>query len=1620
MSLIDNIDYSVNVRRIRKTVFGIKSPESIRNESVAHICKHVIKYSEPANTLVDPRLGAIKTDNGTIYNAVTSLGLKQDPGNFGHCELAKPVHNPLFIDYVKKILNIICPTCCHLRFATLDEDSGKGFVTRDIRNKLLHLNSKARFELAQKLAEPITKQEKVCRICGDPFPQIDRKNNRPNQVLGLTGLTGLSVEFKSKKESTGAGGAGAKKGGKKRGTGSGSGTGATESKSTVEMEARSALSEQTEQNKEISETYDIDAEEAYFILKRITDNDSELMGFDPKLSRPDWMMITVLPIPPPTIRPAVQADNGKTSEDDLTHSLNNIIKVNNLLREKLSELELLPNNENAKIEEKQREISIVWNTLQWHVATLIDNETASYSHVVNRAQRPLKTIRQRHHGKSGRIRWNLMGKRVNYSARSVITADPNLSINQVGVPLEVAKILTYPEKVTRYNIEKLNFLVEQGKQGKYPGAKQILTRGTDYRRSIEFFNGQLQLGDTVFRTLMTGDIVLFNRQPSLHKMSMMAHYAIVLDGLSFRLNPNVTPPYNADFDGDEMNLHLPQTSACVVELEQLCLMSRQIVTPNARPIIGLVQDALVGIYRFCNEQTRGIELGKYHLGVKQFMRLVGWLSNYKGSLPVPDDLSNLGWTSRQFLSIMLPPVSVCKDNISVTNGNIEIGNTSGNNPPSFDGSIVGKSAAGGLFHVTWNDMGHEVTRDLIDDASRIMSQWLLIDGFSVGVSDVEISKATYKHVNDIKNKYAEKAKLLIKGLYGNNYTDELRDRIVKTPRGLADTTYKQFEADMLYILGECRSEIEKYTVSRLTGIHRDNRIKSMTVSGSKGSNSNIVQIMTGIGQQDMDGGRIPDSYHRRPLSYVHRDDLTPRSRGFVENSFMSGLHPVEYVYHAMSGRIGTISTSIKTAETGYIQRKLVKVTEDVSIYYDGTVRNSSGNIIQYLYAYDGYAANRIEPQTVDYIGMSDDLFLINYATTLKNLESINATNKEEIDAIEREFKQLSEDRINLRRYYPDRLPAYIWSPVNFRRLINDIKSRFGIMAADTTNTLTPQQVVTDVENMLKSLKLFEGGRIEDYCLTQFKILARAYLCSKKIIFNEMLSDVAFAHLIELVKYKFNQAINPAGEACGIIAAQSIGEPSTQMTLNVFHSTGIGQKANVSRGVPRLAEIISFSSNPKKPSITIYIDRNLMMKGLPIENEGGQSVAELESRLETVETNEEVKALKEQFQANIIKTIKRRIKPQFDYLTFGDIVESTQIVYDPEPASGDAFIDAYMKLQCDTEYEKSNWTLKFVLDGRKMADHNITVVDLEQVLLDRTTDPNFTKCVFSDENTQDNQQIICKIGLIIPEDENISNLIHDQLALFNSLKIKGIEGIQNTTIRVIPREIVMSSTGEIISQYNPRHTHKDKIDGKLPLNERSLLAEEYVIDTGGSNLLEVLNMPYVDVNRTYSNDINDILDIYGIEAARQAIINEIHEVMVYNGANVNIRHIELLADIMTSRGIIQSVDRYGTRKGETGPWAEASFEETTTHMANAAIFGKTDNMEGVSANIMFGQKVKIGTNSFELLVDETKLTSIDESEETEELSQNYNDQFEKIKANITMDTTECDNENLDFQFDYQIN
>ena len=620
------------------------------------------------------------------------------------------------------------------------------------------------------------------------------------------------------------------------------------------------------------------------IFKRISDEDVNFMGFSPIWSRPEWMICQAMAIPPPAIRPSIKHDSQQRSEDDLTHIITNIIKANNTLREKVIQ------NSNSTIIDD-------WSTvLQYYVATLIDNKIPGVASVAQRSGRPLKSLKERLNGKSGRVRGNLMGKRVDFSARSVITPDPNLSIRELGIPLKIAKNLTKPVVVNDLNKRFLMKLINNGPDV-YPGAK-IYEKKNGESISLRYVDKDsivLENDDKVHRHIMNGDAVLFNRQPTLHKMSMMCHIAHVMPvGDTFRMNVGVTKPYNADFDGDEMNLHMPQDEEAECELLNLAATTHQIISPtNNKSIIGIFQDSLLGSYQFTR---KGIQFDN-----RIAMNL---LMHYKNIDFTTINFHNPKITNFEILSQILPAISLKyktkrfkdEENISDSNNVLEIKNGKYIRG-QIEKGIFGDSSRG-LIQRIFNDYNHMESSNFIDNIQNIVTEYMKMSGYSVGISDLIANTETNNRISEA---------ITAKKIEVRNLIDETHLGIFENKSG--KTNVDEFEQRVNNILNKASLEAGKIGRENLD---QDNRFVIMVNAGSKGSDLNISQMISCLGQQNVDGKRIPYGFDNRTLPHFTKYDDSPGARGFVESCFIGGLKPEELFFHAMGGRVGLIDTAVKS------------------------------------------------------------------------------------------------------------------------------------------------------------------------------------------------------------------------------------------------------------------------------------------------------------------------------------------------------------------------------------------------------------------------------------------------------------------------------------------------------------------------------------------------------------------------------------------------------------------------------------------------------------------------------------------------------------------------------------
>ena len=1516
-----------HVSKIIGIQFSIMSPEEILKGSVAEITNRetYVNNKPVIGGLFDPRMGPI--DPGVIC-PTDGLDYMKCPGYFGHIKLARPVFYYQYLGTVLKILRCVCIKCSALR---ISKSANKQLMAMPADERWTHV-----FRIASKIKRCGEDTETGCGCL------------QPKRITMKAGLGKIYAEWDNVK-------------------------GVLE-----ETTAGAIAGSAAESDKDGSLSMKLTPEIVIKIFRRISDEDVEFMGFSPVFSRPDWMVCQVLAIPPPAVRPSVKMDGSQRSEDDITHIIVNIIKANTTLHDKM--------NEGAPAN-----VIDGWHMmLQYYVATQVNNNIPGCAPVAQRSGRPLKSIQERLNGKTGRVRGNLMGKRVDFSARSVITPDPNLSIRELGIPLKIAKNITKPVVVNDRNKKFLLRLVRAGPD-EYPGAK-ILERKTGESISLRYAdraNIMLNNGDIVHRHMMDGDAILFNRQPTLHRMSMMCHIARVMyQGDTFRMNVGCTKPYNADFDGDEMNLHMPQDDESEIELRHLAAVPYQLISPaNNSSIIGVFQDSLIGSYLFTRENIK--------FTPREAMNLLAAYPRVNETLfKSGEDISNF-----DVISQILPPLTLKykkkafgeknpNEDYATSNNVVEIRNGRMMRG-QIDKSVLGGGGVG-LIQRVCNDFGNIAAADFIDGLQNIITEYMKTHAYSVGISDLIANKTTNTQIIDVITKKKTEVKNLI---------DQVHLGIFENKTGKSNEA--EFEAKVSNILNTATSEAGGIGTKSLNST---NRFIGLVLSGSKGTDLNISQMISCLGQQAIEGKRISYGFDSRTLPHFNKFDDGPLARGFIESSFISGLSPEELFFHAMGGRIGLIDTAVKTSTTGYIQRRLIKGMEDLKVEYDMTVRNGKQRIVQFTYGDDGIDTIKVENQSLQLVAMTLDEIYAHFHMPLDNsseteqssitafTKTAYAKMKKEKVATTKKIHDLIDYMIEMRdliiEHVFNRLDnKNVQLPVSFMHIINNVQAQQQINQNSMVD-ITPIEAMDMISAAFRQLEnIFYAPPT-----MLFKVMYYYYLSPKELLLVKRFNRSALTILLSVINLQYKRSIVAPGEMVGMVSAQSIGEPTTQLTLNTFHSAGVASKSNATRGVPRIEEILSLSENPKNPSITIYFKED--------DESTPERVQEFIPMIEHTKLSEVVETVEVCFDPDDLNTLVEQDRAVMSqYQEFEKLIE--ECVRDsvtmattgvPEvPGGGGAASASASAASASSASSKSKWIIRIKIDAEAMLDKKLTMDDIHFAI--KNSYGNEVSCAFSDYN---DDHLVFRLRMEniaqskksgagankqnpLDQSDHIYMIKSFQDQLLNNIVLRGVKGIKKVMLRKIKNTLVKS---------DGVYTKKDS----------------WVLDTMGTNLVHMLGLDYIDTKRTSSNDIQEVYRVFGIEAARQAIFNELAE--VFDDSPINYHHVSLLCDRMTVSSSMISIFRHGINSDDIGPLAKASFEETPEMFLKAARHAELDPMRGISANVMCGQEGYYGTSAFQVLVnmdemmkqDAVEYRHVDANEEIEEA----------FKANLSvgLDTDKC--------------
>jgi len=918
--------------------FGLMDPETYRDISATKVIT-ADTYDDDGYPidmgLMDPRLGVI--DPG-LECRTCGQHSGSCPGHFGHIELAAPVIHVGFTTLIRRLLRATCRECGRL---TLTEMEMEEF--RDELDRAEDLGKDP--DTVLKAAVRQARKAGSCPHCGEP--QADIKHEKPTTYYEVQNvLSGEYSEIIAEAMQP------------------------DEDDENDEGMSPQALSDETgipldrinqilggefrprdDGRRALEKALDVDLTEEDMNklmpsdirdwFEQIPDSDIEVLGIDAEGSRPEWMIMTVLPVPPVTARPSITLDNGQRSEDDLTHKLVDIIRINQRFME------------NREAGAPQLIIEDLWELLQYHVTTFVDNEISGTPPARHRSGRPLKTLSQRLKGKEGRFRGSLSGKRVNFSARTVISPDPTLSLNEVGVPDRVASEMTITINVTDRTLAEAKQYVANGPET-HPGANYV--KRPDGRRlkvtekNCEELATKIEAGWEVNRHLIDGDIVIFNRQPSLHRMSIMAHEVVVMPYKTFRLNTTVCPPYNADFDGDEMNMHALQTEESRAEARVLMRVQEQILSPRfGENIIGAIQDHISGTYLLTHDNP--------HFTETQALDLLR--ATQVDELPEPDGEDETGpyWTGRTVFSLLLPDGldlefdSSAGDTVIIEDGQHLQGTIDEDAVGAFGGEIVDTIV---------KQYSETRARVFINEVAALAMRAIMHFGFSIGIDDESIPPVADEQVDEaIDNAYGRIDELI--ETYRAGDLESLPGRTV-------DET---LEMKIMQTLGKARDSAGEIAEDHFAD---DNPAVVMARSGARGSMLNLTQMAGCVGQQAVRGERINRGYEDRTLAHYEPNDLSAEAHGFVENSYRGGLTPREFFFHAMGGREGLVDTAVRTSKSGYLQRRLINALSELEVQYDGTVRDTSDRVVQFEFGEDGTSPVKVsssEDFEVDVEGITD-------------------------------------------------------------------------------------------------------------------------------------------------------------------------------------------------------------------------------------------------------------------------------------------------------------------------------------------------------------------------------------------------------------------------------------------------------------------------------------------------------------------------------------------------------------------------------------------------------------------------------------------------------------------------
>ncbi|CAM8879158.1 unnamed protein product [Rhodiola kirilowii] len=1326
------------------------------------------------NALLDPRMGPTRNNIcATCHGNHTNC-----PGHYGYLTLVLPIYNIGYLGNILNILKCICKSCSRI---LLEETLRRDFLKK-MRNPRTETSRKN--ELVKQIVKKCTAMA------------ASRKSVECPRCRYVNGTMKKDIPF-----------------------------GIVHDRSKIADdyldECKLAMAEPKESKTSFIPNNVLDPAKVLYLLQNMSFEDCELLYLS---ERPEKYIIKSIPVPPVSLRPSVTVDGGRTNESDITMRLRSIITVNASLCQALAE----KSDSHIILEH--------WLILQAEVALYINSDNEKIQKMVENPS--LSGFVQRLKGKQGRFRGNLSGKRVEFTGRTVISPDPNLKISEVAIPVLMAKKLSYPEKVHRQNIAKLKQRIMNGTD-KYPGASKVEYADSSSRMLLQAnfrkrCADELEIGSIVHRHLEDGDIVLFNRQPSLHRMSIMCHRARVLPWRTLRFNESVCNPYNADFDGDEMNMHVPQTEEARTEALMLMGVQNNLCTPkNGEILVASTQDFLTSAYLITRKDT--------FYDRAAFSLMCAYMGDGVDlvDLPTPSIIKPMElWTGKQLFSVLLRPEAGTKVYLNLTVRERGYRNDQNKETMCSNDRFVyirnsellsgqlGKATLGngnkdGLYSVLLRDYNMHAASYCMNRLAKLSARWIGNHGFSIGIDDIRPGE-------ELNNKKKEKVAEGYKAC--DDLVEQYNKGALEVETG-ADAA-QSLELKITKNLNDIRDTAAKVCIREL---HWRNSPLIMYQCGSKGSDANICQMIACVGQQAVGGRRAPNGFIDRSLPHFRRNENIPAAKGFVANSFYSGLTATEFFFHTMAGREGLVDTAVKTADTGYMSRRLMKSMEDLSVQYDHTVRGATSNIIQFSYGDDSMDPSLMEDKNGKPINFD------------RVLSRVQATCRPEGDYLSP--SDIEKTALWFQVTIPDNAQRVI-NPPDIPKGESYHHEKVGCSAV-FCNAL--HSFLTKHADKLRMTRKRLGLREDVFEENDF----RDKLAEKIAGITKKQLQV----FIRICISRYHDKHVEPGTAIGAIGAQSIGEPGTQMTLKTFHFAGLASM-NITQGVPRIIEIINASKNIRTPIITAILEQK------------------------------------------DDKEVALRVKHRIEKITLSEISK---------------------KIELEQTLVNTGIVIKLDEELIRKAHLNITGHSVEHAILQTL---KMSKIKLQSKGVSD-----YKLKIIPVPDPDCKISLHSALnTLKNRMPSVVVQGIKSC-----PRVI--------INRIEKKSEEKDP---------------GYELIVEGQGFLQVMGTEGVIGTKTETNDIIEISKVLGIEAARSCIIKQIHDVMSNHGMSIDRRHMMLLADLMTTKGEVLGITRYGIQKMKDSVLMLASFEKTAELLFNASINGRVDPIDGVTECVVMGIPMRLGT------------------------------------------------------------